>query len=74
MTTDIAIRVQKLSKCYQIHDTPRDQLKQFALPRLQPVAGQPPKQTKWEVLGARGRLLRYPERLNCQYHRAQWRW
>lgn len=30
--TDIAIRVQNLSKCYQIYDTPRDRLKQFVVP------------------------------------------
>ncbi len=29
---DIAIRVQNLSKCYQIYDTPRDRLKQFVVP------------------------------------------
>jgi lipopolysaccharide transport system ATP-binding protein len=32
--TDIAIRVQNLSKCYQIYDTPRDRLKQFVIPKL----------------------------------------
>ncbi len=32
--TDIAIRVQSLSKCYQIYDTPRDRLKQFVVPKL----------------------------------------
>jgi lipopolysaccharide transport system ATP-binding protein len=32
--SDVAIRVQNLSKCYQIYDTPRDRLKQFILPRL----------------------------------------
>jgi len=32
---DIAIRVENLSKCYQIYDTPRDRLKQMVLPRLQ---------------------------------------
>lgn len=41
---DIAIRVQNLSKCYQIYDTPRDRLKQFFLPRLQDFSGQAPKQ------------------------------
>ncbi|RFC39534.1 MAG: lipopolysaccharide transport system ATP-binding protein [Candidatus Nitrotoga sp. CP45] len=41
---DIAIRVSNLSKCYHIYDTPRDRLKQFILPRLYRVAGQPPKQ------------------------------
>lgn len=42
--TDIAIRVENLSKCYQIYDTPRDRLKQFILPRLHDLAGQTPKQ------------------------------
>ncbi len=32
--TDIAIRVQSLSKCYHIYDTPRDRLKQFVVPQL----------------------------------------
>jgi lipopolysaccharide transport system ATP-binding protein len=32
--TDITIRVQNLSKCYQIYDTPRDRLKQFVVPKL----------------------------------------
>ena len=41
---DIAIRVSNLSKCYHIYDTPRDRLKQFTLPRLYRMAGQPPKQ------------------------------
>ena len=31
---DIAIRVNNLSKCYQIYDTPRDRLKQFVVPQL----------------------------------------
>lgn len=43
-SNDIAIRVQNLSKCYQIYNTPRDRLKQFVLPRLQRLTGQPPKQ------------------------------
>lgn len=32
--TDIAIRVQNLSKCYQIYDPPRERLKQFVVPKL----------------------------------------
>lgn len=36
MSSDtIAIRVQDLSKNYQIYDAPRDRLKQFLLPRIQ---------------------------------------
>jgi lipopolysaccharide transport system ATP-binding protein len=43
-SNDIAIRVQNLSKCYEIYDTPRDRLKQFVVPRLQRLAGKPPRQ------------------------------
>ncbi len=42
--TDIAIKVQNLSKCYQIYDNPRDRLKQFVAPRLQRLTWQSPKQ------------------------------
>lgn len=44
MSSDTAIDVKGLSKCYQIYETPRDRLKQFVLPRLQRLAGQAPKQ------------------------------
>ncbi|MDO9102264.1 MAG: ABC transporter ATP-binding protein [Candidatus Nitrotoga sp.] len=44
MSSEIAIRVQNLSKCYQIYDTPRDRLKQFVLPHLRRVMGKLPKQ------------------------------
>ena len=44
MSSEIAIRVQNLSKCYQIYDTPRDRLKQFVLPHLRRVMGKSPKQ------------------------------
>lgn len=40
MSSDIAIRVTNLSKCYQIYDTPRDRLKQFFVPRIKRVLGQ----------------------------------
>ena len=42
--TDIAIRVQNLSKCYEIYDKPRDRLKQFFVPTLQRMTGQTPRQ------------------------------
>jgi ABC-type polysaccharide/polyol phosphate transport system ATPase subunit len=42
--SETAIRVQNLSKCYQIYDTPRDRLKQFVLPRLRGIAGKVRKQ------------------------------
>jgi len=44
MSSDIVIKVEGLSKCYQIYDQPRDRLKQFVLPRLQRMAGLQPKQ------------------------------
>lgn len=40
MSSEIAIKVENLSKCYQIYDQPRDRLKQFILPRFQRLAGQ----------------------------------
>jgi lipopolysaccharide transport system ATP-binding protein len=39
MTSDIAIRVQNLSKCYQIYDNPGDRLKQFVAPRIKRLLG-----------------------------------
>lgn len=44
MSSEIAIKVENLNKCYQIYDRPRDRLKQFILPRLQGMAGLSPKQ------------------------------
>lgn len=44
MSSEIAIKVEHLSKFYQIYDQPRDRLKQFVMPRLQRVAGLLPKQ------------------------------
>ena len=40
---NIAIRVQNLSKCYQIYDAPRDRLKQYIVPRLQRLAKRAPR-------------------------------
>jgi lipopolysaccharide transport system ATP-binding protein len=42
-SSDIAIKVQNLSKCYHIYETPRDRLKQFVAPRLQRLIWQKPK-------------------------------
>ncbi len=39
MSSEIAIKVEHLSKCYQIYEQPRDRLKQFLFPRLQSLAG-----------------------------------
>lgn len=41
---DLAIRVQNVSKSYQIYATPRDRLKQFVLPRLQRISSRPQRQ------------------------------
>jgi len=42
--TDIAIRVQNLSKCYRLYDRPRDRIKQIVVPPLKRMLGQPPGQ------------------------------
>ena len=50
--SNIAIKVQNLSKCYHIYDNPRDRLKQFVAPRLQRLTWQKPKhyfREFWEV-------------------------
>ena len=44
VSDEVAIRVQGLSKCYQIYDNPRDRLKQFVMPRLRGLLGLAPKQ------------------------------
>jgi len=41
---NIAIRIQGISKCFQIYDSPRDRIKQFIVPQLQRVLGKKPKQ------------------------------
>lgn len=43
MSSEIAIKVENLGKCYHIYDTPRDRLKQFLLPRAQRLLGLSPK-------------------------------
>ncbi|MFJ5285030.1 ABC transporter ATP-binding protein [Pseudomonas sp. NPDC088429] len=35
MSSEVAIKVENLSKCYEIYDQPRDRLKQFLVPRMQ---------------------------------------
>ena len=52
MSSDIAIKVENLNKCYQIYDQPRDRLKQFCLPGFQRLLGLPAKnfyQEFWAV-------------------------
>ncbi|SFN82751.1 lipopolysaccharide transport system ATP-binding protein [Nitrosospira briensis] len=43
-TSDIAIRVQNLTKCYQIYEKPHHRLKQSLYPRIQRLIGHHPKQ------------------------------
>lgn len=44
MSSEIAIKVESLSKCYQIYTQPGDRLKQSIYPRLQRVIGRQPVQ------------------------------
>lgn len=44
MSSEIAIKVENLSKCYQIYNRPSDRLKQFFLPLLDHLIGFPSKQ------------------------------
>ena len=43
-SSDIAIRVESISKRFELYDAPRDQLKQFILPKIQRLAGLESKQ------------------------------
>ena len=54
MSSEISIKVDSLSKCYQIYDQPRDRLKQFVVPRLQRAFGQPPRQYFHEFWALKG--------------------
>ncbi|KRC35191.1 MULTISPECIES: ABC transporter ATP-binding protein [unclassified Lysobacter] len=40
---EIAIRVESVSKCYQVYGRPEDRLKQSIMPRLQRLAGRAPR-------------------------------
>ena len=44
MSSDIAIRVKNIGKCYQIYDKPENRLKQFIYPRVQKMLGKMPQQ------------------------------
>jgi lipopolysaccharide transport system ATP-binding protein len=50
MSSEIAITVENLSKCYQIYSQPHDRLKQSIYPRLQRLVGKQPKQYFREFL------------------------
>ncbi len=44
MSSNVAVKVDCVSKCYQIYDAPKDRLKQFIVPRLMKLLGLRPKQ------------------------------
>lgn len=44
MSSEIAINVKNLGKCFHIYDAPRDRLKQFLLPQIYKAFGMPSKQ------------------------------
>lgn len=39
MSSEMAITVENISKCYQIYETPRDRLKQFIIPKIKRTFG-----------------------------------
>jgi lipopolysaccharide transport system ATP-binding protein len=43
MSSEFAIKVENLTKCYQIYARPQDRLKQSIYPRLRKLAGKPAK-------------------------------
>ena len=54
MSSEIAIKVENLSKCYHIYEQPHDRLKQSIYPRLQRIVGKPPKQYFREFWALKG--------------------
>jgi lipopolysaccharide transport system ATP-binding protein len=44
MSSEVAIKVDNLSKCYQIYNQPHDRLKQSIYPRVQKLLGKKPRQ------------------------------
>lgn len=54
MSCDISIKVENLSKRYEIYDQPRDRLKQFVMPRLQHLLGRPSRQYFREFWALKG--------------------
>jgi lipopolysaccharide transport system ATP-binding protein len=44
MSSELTIKVENVSKCFHVYDTPRDRLKQFILPRLSRFFDDKPKQ------------------------------
>jgi lipopolysaccharide transport system ATP-binding protein len=44
MSSEVAIRVEQISKCYEVYENPRHRLMQFMLPPLQTLSGMQPRQ------------------------------
>ncbi|MEN8257637.1 MAG: ABC transporter ATP-binding protein [Thermodesulfobacteriota bacterium] len=44
MSSEVAIKVENISKCYQVYDKPHDRLKQSVYPRLHRLVGKQSKQ------------------------------
>jgi lipopolysaccharide transport system ATP-binding protein len=60
-SSDLAVSVAGVGKCYHIYDTPRDRLKQFVLPRVRRVAGMPERKYHrdfWAVRDVSFELMR----------------
>ena len=43
MSSELAVKIENLSKCYQVYERPHERLKQFVMPRLRCFAGLPAK-------------------------------
>ncbi|MEX5494519.1 ABC transporter ATP-binding protein, partial [Pseudomonas asgharzadehiana] len=54
MSSEVAIKVENLSKCYHIYDQPRDRLRQFVLPPVQRTLGMRSRQYYREFWALRG--------------------
>lgn len=61
MSSDVAIKVENLSKCYLIYDHPKDRLKQYAFPRLRKLAGLEPKKYYREFWALSGVSFEVPK-------------
>lgn len=68
MIAGIAIKVENLSKCYQIYDNPRDRLKQFSASRLQRLTWQSPEQYFREFLALKNVSFEVKKALNRTSH------
>ncbi|MGF1569122.1 MAG: ABC transporter ATP-binding protein [Nodosilinea sp.] len=63
MSSEAIIKVENLSKCYEIYERPENRLKQSLYPRLQRLIGQPPKQYYREFWALKD--------ISCEVHRGE---